>query len=82
MTFSGSTATLSGSFTYDADTNTYSNINITVVAGANPNGVVPGAYQFQTPGTTIGNDSLFVTTSSGDLTGLPTLFLYFTSEPD
>lgn len=67
--------TASGSFVYDADTNTYSSVNITTTAGS----VLAGAsYTDESPGyastATVG---LFVTTTVGDLTGTPALALFY-----
>ena len=66
--------TASGSFVYDADTNTYSSVNITTTAGT----IAGAAYADVSPGfansATVG---LFVTTAAGDLTGTPALALFY-----
>jgi hypothetical protein len=73
FTFVGG-GTASGSFVYDADTNTYSSVNITTtpgtLAGASYTDVSPGFANSATVG-------LFVTTTVGDLTGTPALALFY-----
>lgn len=72
----GGTAT--GSFVYNADTNTLSSINIvtssgTAFGGADYTATDPGGYG------PFSNELLFVTSGSGDLTGTPALDLIFDS---
>jgi hypothetical protein len=74
-----STATLTGSFTFDADTNTYSNINITIVAGAMGAGVQAGTYQFLDPSAISDSSTLVATVNSNFLDGEPVLFFHFTT---
>jgi hypothetical protein len=71
----GSTA--SGSFVYDADTNTYSNISITTTKGAT---YAVNTFSFADPGSFNSSlDLLTVTLGSGDLTGTPALALFFST---
>lgn len=60
--------TLSGSFTYDADTNTYSSINITTTAGTRG-----GATYTQLNGTLSTAGRIVVLTTLGAAPGLPVL---------
>jgi hypothetical protein len=65
--------TASGSFVYDATTNTYSNVNITTTAGT-----LPGAtYSFVAPGPQNVFGLTVVTTSGANQTGNPGLQLQF-----
>jgi len=86
-TFSGATyndgATLTGSFIYDADTNTYSAISVTASGGSTP--TLNGAYDFvcTSPCATASPSATgapFLTVSpSSNLTGLPVGGLQVTS---
>jgi hypothetical protein len=65
--------TVSGSFVYDAATNTYSNVNITTTAGT-----LPGAtYRFVAPGPQNVFGLTVVTTSGANQAGNPGLNLLF-----
>lgn len=70
---SGPENPFSGSFAYDADTNTYSAINITTRSGG---GYVGATYSFGVNGTA---SRVTLLTSSGDNTGLKGLYLLFDS---
>jgi hypothetical protein len=66
--------TASGSFVYNADTNTYSSINVTTTTGSARSGAT---YHFQNGG---GANALgMVTVVAADLTGTPDLALGFSS---
>ncbi len=73
----GDGGTASGSFTYDADTNTYSAVDITTTAGS----ILGGAtYVAQSPGQAASSRAQypdFVTSTSGDLTNTFGLNLSF-----
>lgn len=74
VTFSDG-GTASGSFVYDAATNTYSNINVTTTAGTV---VLTGAnYQFAVAASSASGVGLV--TTAGNLTGTRGLALLFTS---
>ncbi len=64
---------VSGSFTYDASTNAFSNINLVTTSGS----ALPGATYTILFGDN--NSELSLVTKTGDLTGTPTLVLYFNS---
>ena len=72
VTFSDG-GTASGSFIFDADTNTYSSINVTTTSGSVRSGAT---YLFQNGG---GAGALGMVTASGNLTGTPDLALSFSS---
>jgi len=65
----------SGSFVYDASTNTYSSVNITTTAGEN----LPGATYHFISTFFASNYAVFVTLGSGSLTGTTALYLEFSS---
>lgn len=62
---------VTGCFVYDADTNTFSSVNVVTSGGANPG----ATYRF--PDVSIASASLiaFVTVSSDDLTATPLIVL-------
>lgn len=67
--------TASGSFTFDAATSTYSNINVTTTTGSVRSGAV---YHFVSGGLTPSNVQVLVATiGSGDPTGTPALAFFF-----
>jgi hypothetical protein len=66
--------TASGSFVYDATTNTYSNVNITTTAGSIRAGVAYTSFVSATSGP---NQLFAATTSSPSLTGLPRFAMTF-----
>jgi ethanolamine utilization protein EutP (predicted NTPase) len=76
--------TASGSFVYDAYTNTYSSINITTTDGTAPGPVsMAGAtYRFLDPGVVpvYPRDLIAVVTATGDLSGVPVLAIVFASD--
>jgi hypothetical protein len=65
----------SGSFVYDAVTNTYSSINVTTTNGSVRTGAT---YHFIDAGVSSGALVLAVVTTTGDLTGTPALAFPFT----
>lgn len=69
--------TASGTFVYDADTNTYSNVNITTTAGSV---ILTGAtLQFVAPGLAPNSSQvLTVASNAADLTGARGFALFFT----
>ena len=77
VTFSDG-GTASGSFVYDADTNTYSSINVSTTAGTVV--TTPATYQFLDPGfpSASGELAAFVT-ATGDLTGVRVVALVSTA---
>jgi PEP-CTERM motif len=86
-TFSGATltdgGTITGSFDFDADTNTYSNVNVVTSLGSVLGG---SAYSFvcgQDVASCTGlapnsTEALLLTSNAADQTGLPAIALFFT----
>lgn len=75
--------TVTGSFTYDAASNTYSNVNIITTTGSARSGATYGFVCGQDVPTCIGlnptsNQVLNLTSTAADQTGLPGLALFFT----
>jgi len=72
----GGTAT--GSFDYNSATNTFTNISITTTAGSGFGGATYTTLSAGFPGFS-SSTGIFLGASSGDLTGLPLLLLFFNS---
>src|ERR1700739_5028547 len=68
--------TASGSFNYNAVTNTFSSIDITTTAGSAFGGAIYTTLSGAFPGSST-STSLFLGRSSGSFTGLPLLLLFF-----
>ncbi len=68
--------TASGSFIYDATTNTYSSVSITTTTGSTRTGA---AYSVTNTSISSSTAALYVTSAAANQTGLPALFLPFTS---
>ena len=68
--------TASGSFIFDATTNTYSSVNITTTTGSTRTGA---AYSVTNTSISSSTAALYVTSAAANQTGLPALFLPFTS---
>jgi hypothetical protein len=76
--FFGDGGTATGSFVYDATTNTFSSVNITTTAGSLAG--APGAVTFiSAAAVSNSNSAVFLTIPAGNPTGTPFLFLTFTS---
>jgi hypothetical protein len=67
---------VTGSFVYDATTNTFSSVNIISTSGSLPGGTTGGTY-ITAAASSNSNVASFLTATTGDLTGTPRLSLTF-----